>query len=86
MRQLYSPAPISPILRIPSTGATGSGDVLPGDTGATLSLARVVEEVERTTIKRALAKTGGKKVKAAELLGIDYKTLVSKMSRYNEQK
>jgi transcriptional regulator with PAS, ATPase and Fis domain len=40
-----------------------------------------VEEAEKIAILRALKETKNKKVKTAHLLGIDYKTLVNKMSK-----
>jgi transcriptional regulator of acetoin/glycerol metabolism len=46
------------------------------------SLALAVSDAEKFAILRALKKTAGKKVKAAALLGIDYKTLVTKMEKY----
>lgn len=46
------------------------------------SLSAAVASAEKLTIQRALQKTGGKKVKTAELLEIDYKTLMTKMKKY----
>jgi DNA-binding NtrC family response regulator len=40
-------------------------------------------EMERLHLARVLAETGGRKMKAARLLGIDLKTLNSKIKRYN---
>jgi transcriptional regulator of acetoin/glycerol metabolism len=40
-------------------------------------------EMERLHLTRVLAETGGRKMKAARLLGIDLKTLNSKIKRYN---
>jgi DNA-binding NtrC family response regulator len=41
-----------------------------------------LKESERAMIERALAHTGGKKLKAASLLGITYNTLIKKMTNY----
>ena len=37
---------------------------------------------ERVRIEKALRETGGNKSKAAQLLGIDRKTIYNKMARY----
>jgi len=50
-----------------------------GQAGGPASLA----EMERLHVTRVLAETGGRKMKAARLLGIDLKTLNSKIKRYN---
>ena len=50
-----------------------------GPAGGPASLA----EMERLHLTRVLAETGGRKMKAARLLGIDLKTLNSKIKRYN---
>ena len=50
-----------------------------GPAGGPASLA----EMERLHLTRVLAETGGRKMKAARLLGIDLKTLNSKIRRYN---
>ena len=50
-----------------------------GPAGGPASLA----EMERLHVTRVLAETGGRKMKAARLLGIDLKTLNSKIKRYN---
>jgi DNA-binding NtrC family response regulator len=49
-----------------------------GPAGGPASLA----EMERLHVTRVLAETGGRKMKAARLLGIDLKTLNSKIRRY----
>ncbi len=41
-----------------------------------------IKDAERVAIQKALAATRGKKLKAASLLQIDYKTLVKKMKEY----
>ncbi|HSC69735.1 MAG TPA: helix-turn-helix domain-containing protein, partial [Candidatus Methylomirabilis sp.] len=51
----------------------------PGSTQGSASLS----EMERVHIARVLSETGGKKMKAARLLGIDIKTLNQKIKRYN---
>jgi DNA-binding NtrC family response regulator len=50
-----------------------------GVTGGPASL----QEMERLHLIRMLDHTGGKKMQAARLLGIDLKTLNSKIKRYN---
>jgi len=47
-----------------------------------LKLSEVVARVEKQLITDALEKTGRKKLKTAEILGIDYKTLVKKIERH----
>jgi DNA-binding NtrC family response regulator len=44
---------------------------------------RSLAEMERLHLMRVLRETGGKKMRAARLLGIDLKTLNSKIKRYN---
>jgi DNA-binding NtrC family response regulator len=39
-------------------------------------------ELEKSHIKHVLAETGGHKIRAAQLLGIDRKTLYQKIKRY----
>ena len=43
---------------------------------------KVTEQVEKDVIQRVLKTTEGKKTKAAQFLGIDYKTLYRKMKQY----
>ena len=45
-------------------------------------LAVAVREFEKGHLRRALAATGGKRVKAAELLGISRKSLWEKLRMY----
>lgn len=52
--------------------------VPPGD----YTLSGAVEAAEKQAVIRALEKTDGKKVKAASLLKIDFKTLASKIEKY----
>lgn len=54
----------------------------PGDL-SDYSLSHAVMDAEKFAVLRALKKTAGKKVKAASLLGIDYKTLISKMVKFD---
>jgi len=53
---------------------------LPGDG---LSLIETVEEIEKRLIKEALARTGGNKTRAAELLGVTRKIMRYKTEKYN---
>jgi DNA-binding NtrC family response regulator len=62
------PEDLPPNIRFPSGSAAGP-----------VSLA----EMERLHLIRVLDHTGGKKMRAARLLGIDLKTLNSKIKRYN---
>ena len=43
---------------------------------------RVIREVELEHLKRALSYTAGNRRRAAELLGISYKTLLAKLRKY----
>ena len=65
--------------------ATTAPDALAGfDTSGTLSEAveRVAREVERRKIAEAVAVSEGNKTRAAEALGVSYKTLLTKMKDY----
>jgi DNA-binding NtrC family response regulator len=42
-----------------------------------------IADAEKMAIRKALAATGGQKLKTAAMLGIDYKTLVRKMKEYH---
>ena len=46
-------------------------------------LREAVTDIEKKAIKHALYMTGGNKTKAASLLQIDYKTILSKIRKYN---
>jgi DNA-binding NtrC family response regulator len=64
-----------------------NGVSLPGEPGAAPAgpvapLAVAVREFEKGHLRRALAATGGKRVKAAELLGISRKSLWEKLRTY----
>jgi DNA-binding NtrC family response regulator len=56
-----------------------NGSLRPGDR-PTLRLADVVADAERNAIRSALAAAEGKKILAAELLGISRATLYQKLS------
>ena len=43
---------------------------------------RSLDEIERQHIERVLQASGGNKTKAAQTLQIDYKTLLSKLKKY----
>jgi len=51
-------------------------------TGSELPPSLTLEELERWAIARALLSTNGRKIKAAGLLGIDYKRFQRKLTRY----
>ena len=72
-------------LRLPLAAALPPGDLDPRDEGS-LSLKDIVRRntmwVERNVLLRALARSGGNKAKAARILGIDYKTIHSKIRLY----
>ena len=71
--------------RLPLAAALPPGDPDPEDEGS-LSLKDIVRRntmwVERNVVLRALARSGGNKAKAARILGIDYKTIHSKIRLY----
>jgi two-component system response regulator AtoC len=54
----------------------------PGLPGDTLSLKRALPAVEQELIRRALARTGGNRTRAAELLEISYRALLYKLKEY----
>ena len=56
--------------RSSTTGGTGDQAQLP------------LEEIERLHIERVLQASGGNKTKAAQTLQIDYKTLLTKLKKY----
>ncbi|HEX2658325.1 MAG TPA: helix-turn-helix domain-containing protein, partial [Polyangia bacterium] len=53
-----------------------------GDPGAELSIKRASREIEDNLIRRALARTGGNRVRAAELLEISHRALLYKIKDY----
>jgi len=70
---------VARIIRKPHVGDNNAAQSVPVD----FALTDAVEEAERTAILRALKETNGKKVKAASLLRIDFKTLTAKMEKFN---
>ena len=69
---IITPEDLPPNIRAPVGRSPG-----PSHGPASLS------EMERVHIARVLSETGGKKMRAARLLGIDIKTLNQKIKRYN---
>ena len=69
----------APSTRGPRVTETGA-DTLP-ETG--LDLGQHIEQIERGLITRALEKTGGKKSKAAELLGMTFRSFRYYMKKYD---
>ena len=74
-------------LLILTEGEVISPDELPASiqhhSGGPVRGANSLAEMERLHVMRVLAETGGKKMQAARLLGIDLKTLNLKIKRYN---
>jgi DNA-binding NtrC family response regulator len=66
---LYPPAPQQPAEK-PTNSLRTAGD-------------QAREDAERALVKKALEQTGWNRVKAAKILGIDYKTLRRKIRRYD---
>jgi DNA-binding NtrC family response regulator len=64
---------------LPPTAAAGT---MMDTTGTVVPLAAATREFEKGHLRRALAATGGKRVKAAELLGISRKSLWEKLRMY----
>ena len=50
-----------------------------------IPLGQPMEDVERIVIEETLQMTDGDRKKAAEILGISYKTLYNKTKKYNEE-
>ncbi len=71
-RPVIAPEDLPPNIRVPI-------GLSPGQPHGPASLS----EMERVHIARVLSETGGKKLRAARLLGIDIKTLNQKIKRYN---
>jgi DNA-binding NtrC family response regulator len=68
----------------PSGSSSSSDVILPEGAGARVApLAVALRELEKQHLRRALAATGGKRVKAAEMLGISRKNLWEKLRMYN---
>ena len=64
----------------------GSTNVAPADSAAAgevdLSIKRQVEALERDLITRALARTGGNRTRAAQLLQLSHRALLYKIRDY----
>lgn len=60
-------------------GALAGGDAVRGEDPPVVT----IKDAEKMAIRNALGLTKGQKLKAASLLGIDYKTLVKKMAEYH---
>jgi two-component system response regulator AtoC len=60
-------------LATPATAASGDGD---------LSIKRAAREAEESLIRKALARTGGNRTRAAELLEISHRALLYKIKEY----
>ncbi|MCP4216476.1 MAG: sigma-54-dependent Fis family transcriptional regulator [bacterium] len=72
------------IERILSRGRQGKDfEASRDDTDGDPSMAHAVEEAEKEAIRKALLQTRHKKLKAASLLQIDYKTLAGKLKKYD---
>jgi DNA-binding NtrC family response regulator len=67
-----------------TTNGTPSNDVWDG-TDDVVPLAEAAREFEKRHLRRALAATGGKKVKAAAKLGISRKSLWEKLRSYEQE-
>ncbi|MEE8317108.1 MAG: helix-turn-helix domain-containing protein, partial [Syntrophobacteria bacterium] len=82
---LFNPEMIAPehlFDEQPQTESSGK-DGAQGDSFSLRDIAkRTLEKAEVEAIEKALRITRGNKSKAAELLGIDYKTLFRKLKRY----
>ena len=71
------------------TGAISSEEVkailpaMTGDSPAGQRLPSSLEDVERLHIQRILEASGGNKTQAAKALDIDYKTLLTKLKKYD---
>jgi len=75
------------LLRTRSTGPESIGNDSPPETAASDGVAKIEEivsmaELEKQTILETIRKVGGKKLKAAELLGIGKTTLYRKLREY----
>jgi len=71
--------PISPQVSPPATNIDLCGDDIPP---LKEIKRRAVEQIERQAIARILERTGGNKSKAARILQVDYKTILSKINKY----
>jgi DNA-binding NtrC family response regulator len=64
--------------RVPAPPAA-SGEAAGASAGAEEPLTQLLERVERQAIERALAKVGGNRARAAQLLGVSRKNLLKKL-------
>ena len=77
------PAPDSNGAHLLANDATRPGESDQGaDSAADLSIKRASREIEDNLIRRALARTGGNRVRAAELLEISHRALLYKIKDY----
>ena len=74
-----------PTLTISDLPPSIGGLVGPTGSGNPVGEARTLAEVERRHVLRILEETGGNHVRAAEILGIDRRTLYRKLHRYQSQ-
>jgi two-component system response regulator AtoC len=68
--------------RPPERSADRATTAEPGDGDGDLSIKRAAREAEETLIRRALARTGGNRTRAAELLEISHRALLYKIKEY----
>ena len=66
----------------PTAGSTSSPAAEPGDASGDLSIKRAARRVEEELIRQALARTGGNRTRAAELLDISHRALLYKIKEY----
>jgi two-component system response regulator AtoC len=64
------------------TAAEGHESVVPGGDDGDLSIKRASRRAEEDLIRRALARTGGNRTRAAELLEISHRALLYKIKEY----
>jgi two-component system response regulator PilR (NtrC family) len=75
--------PIVPGTRLPTPGNGANWAPLPPDiTSETIDLDRNLEDYEKSVLLRALDQAGGVKKRAAELLGINYRSLRHRLQKY----
>ena len=78
-QDLTALCPVGSEVCAPSAGIDSYGDEIPP---LKETKRRAIEEIERELIARALEKTGGNKSRAARILQIDYKTILSKIKEH----
>jgi transcriptional regulator with PAS, ATPase and Fis domain len=76
---------IEPTLRIPDLPSHISGLVGKMGSSELVGEERTLKEIERRHILRILEETGGNHARAAEILGIDRRTLYRKLDKYKVQ-